>query len=123
MNLPKTYLQWPFWDRIYCFGEEFTTLTSLIIKVFERVVQKALIRHLTENSLMVDGQHGFPALRSTLTQLLGHIDAILEALESGATGLDAIYVVIYLNFNKAFEKVDHGVLFHKLEYKLWHVMR
>ena len=85
-------------------------LTSHLIKVFERVVRKGLVKHLDENDLMTDGQHGFRSMRSTLTQLLGHFDAILEALESGATGYDAIY----LDFSKAFDKVDHGVLLHKL---------
>ena len=85
-------------------------LTSHVIKVFERVIRKALVDHLESNGLMVDGQHGFRAMRSTLTQLLGHFDAVLEALESGATGYDAIY----LDFSKAFDKVDHGVLLHKL---------
>ena len=73
-------------------------------------MRKALVKHLEDNGLMTDGQHGFRALRSTLTQLLGHFDAILEALESGASGFDAIY----LDFSKAFDKVDHGVLLHKL---------
>ena len=86
-------------------------LTSHIIKVFERVVKKALVQHLQDNALMADGQHGFRSMRSTLTQLLGHYEAVLEALESGASGYDAIY----LDFAKAFDKVDHGVLLHKLK--------
>ena len=85
-------------------------LTSHVIKIFERVVRKALVKHLEENGLMTDGQHGFRALRSTLTQLLGHFDTILEELEAGSSSFDAIY----LDFSKAFDKVDHGVLLHKL---------
>ena len=57
-------------------------LTSHVIKTFERVIRKSLVRHLEVNGLMADGQHGFRVLRSTLTQLLGHFDAILEALEA-----------------------------------------
>ena len=57
-------------------------LTSHIIKVFERVVKKALVKHLQDNALMADGQHGFRSMRSTLTQLLGHYDAVLEAFWS-----------------------------------------
>ena len=75
------------------------------------MVRKALVNHLEENGLMTDGQHGFRALRSTLTQLLGHFDAILEELEAGASSFDTIY----LDFSKAFDKVDHGVLLHKLQ--------
>ena len=59
---------------------------------------------------MTDGQHGFRALRPSLTQLLGHFDAILDELEAGASSFDAIY----LDFSKTFDKGDHGVLLHKL---------
>ena len=48
-------------------------------------------------------------MRSTLTQLLSHWDSILEGLEKGK-GLDAVY----LDFSKAFDKVETGVLLHKL---------
>jgi ribonuclease P/MRP protein subunit RPP40 len=57
-----------------------------------------------------DGQHGSKAMRSTLTQLLSHWDSILEGLESGE-GVDAVY----LDFSKAFDKVETGVLLHKLK--------
>ena len=40
-------------------------LTSHIVKVFERVVS-----HLEQHGLLPNGQHGFRAMRSTLTQLL-----------------------------------------------------
>ena len=85
-------------------------LTSHVIKVFEKVMKKALVKHLHDNHLMTDGQHGFRSMRSTLTQLLGHFEAVLKALETGSSGYDAIY----LDFSKAFNKVDHGVLLNKL---------
>ena len=55
-------------------------------------------------------QHGSRAGRSTLSQLLLHFDLILKALEEG-THVDTIY----LDFAKAFHKVDHGLLLHKLK--------
>ena len=48
-------------------------------------------------------------MRSTLTQLLSHWDSILDGLEKGE-GVDAVY----LDFSKAFDKVETGVLLHKL---------
>ena len=84
-------------------------LTSHIVKVFERVVRIALVRHLEDSRLLPDGQHGFRALRSTLTQLLSYWDTILGELEQG-NGVDAIYT----DFSKAFDKVETGVLLHKL---------
>ena len=85
-------------------------LTSHLVKVFERIVRKALVKHLEENGLLPDGQHGFRALRSTLTQLLSYWDLILDELEQG-DGVD----VIYTDFSKAFDKVETGVLLHKLK--------
>ena len=49
-------------------------------------------------------------MRSTLTQLLTHWDVILEGLEAGE-GVDSVY----LDFSKAFDKVETGVLLHKLK--------
>ena len=59
--------------------------------------------------LRPDGQHGSRAMRSTLTQLLSHWDSILDGLEGGE-GVDTVY----LDFSKAFDKVETGVLLHKL---------
>ena len=84
-------------------------LTSHIVKVFERVVRKSLVAHLEKNMYFPDGQHGFRAMRSTLTQLLTFWDSVLEKLENGQ-GVD----VIYTDFSKAFDKVETGVLLHKV---------
>ena len=49
-------------------------------------------------------------MRSTLTQLLSYYwDSILEGLED-CEGVDSVY----LDFSKAFDKVETGVLLHKL---------
>ena len=84
-------------------------LTSHLIKVFERVVRQALVKHIDKHGLIPDGQHGSRSRRSTLTQLLCHWDNILEGLEQGE-GVDCVY----LDFSKAFDKVETGVLLHKL---------
>ena len=84
-------------------------LTSHLIKVFERVMRRVLVDHIERQGLLPDGQHGSRALRSTLTQLLTHWDSILDGLEKGE-GVDTVY----LDFSKAFDKVETGVLLHKL---------
>ena len=88
-------------------------LTSHLIKVFERVMRKALVRHMQENNLMSDGQHGFRSLRSTLTQLLAHFDAVLDALENGSSGYDSIY----LDFQRRSTKWI--MVFCCTNYELW----
>ena len=83
-------------------------LTSQIIKVFEKVVRNHLVNFLHENNLFNPNQHGFRIGRSCLSQLLAHYDRIVSLLESGVN-VDTIY----LDFSKAFNKVDHTILLKK----------
>ena len=85
------------------------SLTSHIMKIFERVVKDQLIKHLIDHNLINQGQHGFVPGRSTQTQLLDHFCRAYEAIEEGAR-LDTVY----LDFAKAFDKVDHKILLIKL---------
>jgi len=85
------------------------SLTSHIIKVFERVVRKKLVNYLESNNFLCSRQHGFRAGRSCLTQLVHHLDDIIEALMNNND-----FDTIYLDFSKAFDKVDHKLLIKKL---------
>ena len=59
---------------------------------------------------MNQSQHGFRQGHSTTTQLLTYYDSMLSLLEKDDT-VDAIY----LDFSKAFDKVDHNILLVKLK--------
>ena len=72
--------------------------------------RKAVVRHLEENNLLPEGQHGFRSNRSCLTQLLSYWDNILDQLEQGK-GVDAVYT----DFAKAFDKCETGVLLHRIK--------
>ena len=85
------------------------SLTSHVIKIFERIIRKKLVNYLEENNLFSHLQHGFRKGRSCLTQLLQHFDFILKNyLHNTETD------VIYLDYAKAFDKVDHDLLMAKL---------
>ena len=86
------------------------SLTSHVVKTMERVFRKALVGYLELYNKLDPQQHGSRTGRSTLSQLLQHQDEILSGLEEGAN-LD----FIYLDFSKAYDKVDHGILLHKLK--------
>ena len=86
------------------------SLTSHVMKVFERVIKKKIVTHLTENHKFNHGQHGFRSGRSTQTQLLSHLGDIYEAIQEGKR-IDTIY----LDFAKAFDKVDHRILMRKVK--------
>ena len=85
------------------------SLTAHEIKIFERVLRQRMVEFLEENVLLSCKQHGFRKGRSCLTQLLQQYDAILTNLLS-RNETD----VIYLDFAKAFDKVDHKILLKKL---------
>ena len=84
-------------------------LTSHVIKIFEKLIVRNITNFLETNNKMNENQHGFREGRSCLSQLLSHHEQIIAALEN-SKNID----VIYLDFSKAFDKVDHGVLLHKL---------
>ena len=86
------------------------SLTSHIAKTLERIVRKVLVNYLEDKNYFNPNQHGFRSGRSCLTQLMNHYDNILDILEMGHN-----CDVIYLDFAKAFDKVDHHILFHKLK--------
>ena len=86
-------------------------LTSHLIKIFEKIVVKRLTEFLEINNHMNENQHGFRSGRSCLSQLLAHYEKILNILESGK-----VADVVYLDFAKAFDKVDHGILMHKMKH-------
>ena len=85
------------------------SLTSHIIKIFERIIRNRLVIFLEENKILNSTQHGFRKGRSCLTQLLNHMDNILKNLMNNQET-----DVIYLDYAKAFDKVDHNILIKKL---------
>jgi len=84
------------------------SLTSLICKMFESIIRDAVVRHLEDNSLLWDSQHGKG--RSCLTNLLTFMDKVTGFLDSGVP-VDTVF----LDFAKAFDKVPHRRLALKLE--------
>ena len=86
-----------------------SALTSHLSNVFEQEIREELVAFLEDNQLLNPGQHGFRTGRSCLSQLLTHLDEILNALEGG-NNVD----VVYLDFSKAFNKVDFLVTLRKL---------
>lgn len=65
---------------------------------------------MEDNNQLNTSQHGFRSGRSCLSQLLEHFDHITRLLEEGKS-VD----IIYLDFAKAFDKVDIGVTLRKLK--------
>lgn len=86
------------------------SLTSVICKVMERIIVDKLITFL-ENSVISQLQHGFIPGRSVVTNLLTCVNDWTKRTDRGEP-VD----IIYLDFEKAFDRVPLRQLLHKLEH-------
>jgi hypothetical protein len=85
-------------------------LLSNIGKVQERVVYIHLYRYLKINDLLTWKNSGFKELDSAINQLLFITDKIHKALENGKE-----ICQVFLDVSKAFDRVWHKGLLHKLK--------
>ena len=85
------------------------SLTSVICKVKERMIRKQVFSFLDQKGCLHTTQHGFRPVCSCRSALLNGFDNIMHMLDSNSS-VD----MMYLDFSKAFDKVDHGILLHKL---------
>ena len=79
-----------------------------VAKVLERIQLKLNLKDLSLNA----SQHAFTADRSTMTALASITQDWYNATDSGSL-YNGVHVV-YVDFRKAFDLVDHGVLLTKL---------
>ena len=84
-------------------------LTSHLVKVFEKVLRNKIVMFIEQHNLLNPNQHGFRSGRSCLSQLIQHYDKVTAAMEEGKN-VD----VIYLDFSKAFDKLDFDITLQKL---------
>ena len=84
------------------------SLTCLIMKVFERLVKEKLL------SLTVDfldpRQHGFLEQKSCTTNMVVFCDSLAMSLNE-----NLLSHVVYFDFAKAFDSVNHDILLQKLK--------
>ena len=84
------------------------SLTSLPMKIFEYCIKDMII--LKCGHILKDNQHGFRLGKSCLTQLIPFVDNLAEALNNHSR-VD----VIYFDFAKAFDCVNHDLILKKLK--------
>ena len=86
------------------------SLTSVVVRVMERIVKEKMLMHLKTNQLINPSQHGFLPRKSTSTNLVAYLDYVTKKLDDGQP-VD----VLYLDFSKAFDRVPHKRLVQKLK--------
>ena len=86
------------------------SLLSVVSKVFEKLVNNGIVDHLEKCGLFSDFQYGFRSSQSTADLLTVVSDRIARAFNrSGATR------AVALDISKAFDRVWHAGLLHKLK--------
>ena len=85
------------------------SLTSVCCKVLEHIITSHIMNHLEKENILCPEQHGFRQKRSCETQLLDLTTELMDNLQKGVTT-----DILVLDFAKAFDKVSHSLLRHKL---------
>lgn len=87
------------------------SLTCICCKLMEHIVTSHIMKHAEEHSILYPLQHGFRKNRSCETQLLEFIEDVTTNMEEGKQT-----DVLIMDFSKAFDKVSHSLLLHKLDH-------
>ena len=86
------------------------SLTSVVGKLLEGIIKEQITAHLDKHNLIKDTQHGFTKGKSCATNLLLHLEELTKQVDDGYP-VD----VVYLDLQKAFDKVPHQRLLAKLQ--------
>ena len=86
------------------------SLLSAVSKVFEKLVNNRIVDHLQKCGPFSDFQHGFKSSRSTADLLTVVPDRITRAFNRSGTSR-----AVALDISKAFDRVWHTGLLHKLK--------
>ena len=86
------------------------SLLPVLSKVLERIVYLQLLEFLKAEDLIYQNQFGFREKHSTFMPISLLYDQVTSAISKRQT-----CAAIYLDFSKAFDTVNHQILFQKLE--------
>ena len=86
------------------------SLISIIMKTYEKIIREELLNRC--GHLIDDRQHGFMNKKSCCTQLVSFCDSLALSLNDNIRTH-----VIYFDFQKAFDSVNHDIILEKLKFQ------
>ena len=87
------------------------SLLSVFSKIMEKTMYNRIYSYLTKYSILYAYQFGFQENRSTYMAIICMLEKLVNALENGEFGIG-----VFIDFRKAFDTVDHGIILEKLYY-------
>jgi hypothetical protein len=79
-------------------------------KIFEKIVNRQLMRYLTTNNLLTNSQYGFIKGKCTEDAVAHFINTISQTLDERKSAAG-----IFCDLSKAFDSIDHKILLGKME--------
>ena len=80
-------------------------------KIFERIISNRMLTYIEKHNILIEQQYGFRKGRSTSLALIDLYDKVTSAIDSRK-----FTIGLFIDLSKAFDTVDHDILFSKLEY-------
>jgi retron-type reverse transcriptase len=87
------------------------SILPVFSKILEKVFYNRILNYLNKNEILYANQYGFRKGHLTASALLDLYDKISEAIDKRE-----VAVGVFLDLSKAFDTVNHNILFEKLEY-------
>ena len=98
-------------DLALCSNYRPISFLSNISKISEKIIHARLSVFLSANNSLYEKQFGFPNQHSTNHALIEITEKIKQGCNSGK-----FVCVVFLDFQKAFDTVNHDILLKKLEH-------
>ena len=87
------------------------SILSVVSKVLERLMYNRMFSFIEKYKILYDYQFGFRIKHSTHMALSLFIDKLTHYIENGEHSIG-----VYLDFSKAFDTIDHDILYMKLHH-------